>query len=113
MTGVVFPHKFNANGGKTQCGQQVNDNQYIAAVPSKYFTASNPHSDPICQQRIRVTNQANGRSVDVAIKERCGFCTGDDIDLSPVAYNRLGTGSANGIKVNWNFLLNPTQGTHI
>lgn len=92
------------NLGMTACGQVFSDNDYVAAIAFSYWTTPNPNNDPMCQRRARVIDPSNGRSVDVAIKDKCASCGRDDIDLSPAAFQQLRNLDVGRFNINWNWI---------
>lgn len=92
------------------CGQQFGNNDYVAAIASNYWTSLNFTHDPMCKQSVRVTDLTTGKSVDVAIKDKCPTCNNGDIVLSPIAFKQLQNLDVGSFKVTWNFLLSPTHG---
>lgn len=92
------------NLGLTACGQVFTDNDYVAAIAFSYWTDPNPNNDKMCQKQARVIDQSNGKSVVVAIKDKCSACKRDDIDLSPIAFEQLRNLTVGRFTVSWDFI---------
>lgn len=91
--------------GLTACGQTYSDSDLVAALGFQYFTAPNPNNDPMCGRRVRVTDPASGKSVEVTIRDKCQSCTGNDnIDLSPAAFRKLRDTSVGRFRGQWDFI---------
>ncbi|KAI0318975.1 RlpA-like double-psi beta-barrel-protein domain-containing protein-containing protein [Amylostereum chailletii] len=78
--------------GLGACGRQNSDADFIAAVSESFFdtypgATPNPNNNPVCQRRI--TAQYQGRSVTVAVADRCEACALYDLDFSPAAFTQL------------------------
>ncbi|KIL70753.1 hypothetical protein M378DRAFT_66832 [Amanita muscaria Koide BX008] len=79
--------------GLGACGITNQDTDYIAAVSHLLFDAFpdyngvNPNSNPICNRKVQVHYQ--GKSVTVAITDRCEGCALTDLDFSPSAFDQL------------------------
>jgi rare lipoprotein A len=67
------------SGGKTASGENAAPSRLTAAHRSLPFGTM-----------VRVTNQANGRSVTVRINDRGPFVSGRVIDLTPAAASAIG-----------------------
>jgi len=82
----------------------------IAAVSYKLFDGfegfdnSNPNRNPICGRRVRATYE--GKSVEVAVVDRCAGC--EDacaLDFSMAAFEKLSAFSAGRIHgVTWSWI---------
>ncbi|WP_395856914.1 cysteine/serine endopeptidase inhibitor [Cystobacter fuscus] len=78
---------YNA-AGHGACGTQINAaSELFAAVPSRYWTASNPTQDPLCEQSVLVTYK--GKSIKVPVRDRCPGCSADKLDLGQPAFQEL------------------------
>jgi len=89
--------------GTLACGTQHQNSEMIAAIGINYWTKSiaNPNKDPICGRRAQVTNQRNGKTVVVTIRDKCYGC-GENLDLSPAAFEALGENKGVGrFKIKW------------
>ncbi|OJT03036.1 hypothetical protein TRAPUB_6379 [Trametes pubescens] len=79
--------------GLTACGITNKDTDYIAAVSHLLFdtypgyNGVNPNSNPLCNRKVKATYQ--GKSVTVAITDRCTGCALTDLDFSPSAFDQL------------------------
>jgi len=95
--------------GLGACGITNSDSDHIAAVSHLLFDAFpdyngvNPNKNPVCGRKVTATYQ--GKSVTVAITDRCTGCAVTDLDFSPSAFNQLadfGLGRISGVKWTWN-----------
>ncbi|KAJ3751326.1 RlpA-like double-psi beta-barrel-protein domain-containing protein-containing protein [Lentinula detonsa] len=83
--------------GITNSGYGGSDTDYIAAIGEDFFdqyaihmgvTSGNPNENPICNKKVIATYQ--GKSVTVAITDRCGGCTNPySLDFTPTAFSQL------------------------
>ncbi|KAJ3796135.1 RlpA-like double-psi beta-barrel-protein domain-containing protein-containing protein [Lentinula aff. detonsa] len=83
--------------GLGACGITNSDTDYIAAIGEDFFdqyaihmgvTSGNPNENPICNKKVIATYQ--GKSVTVAITDRCGGCTNPySLDFTPTAFSQL------------------------
>ncbi|KDR85070.1 hypothetical protein GALMADRAFT_54136, partial [Galerina marginata CBS 339.88] len=79
--------------GLGACGITNNDGQHIAAVSHLLFdtfpgyAGGNPNNNPICGRTVTATYQ--GKSVQVALTDRCAACAITDLDFSPAAFNTI------------------------
>ncbi|KAF9460823.1 RlpA-like double-psi beta-barrel-protein domain-containing protein-containing protein [Collybia nuda] len=79
--------------GLGACGIVNKDTDYIAAVSHLLFDrfpdydGANPNNNPICGRKVRVTYE--GKSITVAITDRCEGCAVTDLDFSPSAFSAL------------------------
>ncbi|KAF8247767.1 hypothetical protein K440DRAFT_584304 [Wilcoxina mikolae CBS 423.85] len=55
-----------------------------------------------CGKKIRVTR--DGKSVDVVIQDLCQGCKENDIDLTPGAFQQLGTLDEGRVKCTWKYI---------
>ncbi|KAJ4477705.1 RlpA-like double-psi beta-barrel-protein domain-containing protein-containing protein [Lentinula edodes] len=85
------------DAGLGACGITNTDTDYIAAIGEDFFdqyaihmgvTSGNPNENPICNKKVIATYQ--GKSVTVAITDRCGGCTNPySLDFTPTAFSQL------------------------
>jgi expansin (peptidoglycan-binding protein) len=86
---------YNPGVGLGSCGFHSADSSFTVAVSatllSKYDVDSNPNHNKLCGKRIRVFR--GGKSVDVTIMDKCpgGECTEYSLDLSPAAFDQIGS----------------------
>lgn len=94
--------------GLGACGITNKDTDYIAAVSHLMFDSfpdyngANPNHNPICGRKV--TANYKGKSVTVAITDRCTGCAITDLDFSPSAFNQLADfslGRLQGVKWTW------------
>ncbi|PPR00493.1 hypothetical protein CVT24_005553, partial [Panaeolus cyanescens] len=93
------------------CGIVNKDTDFIAAVSHLLFdnfpgyNRVNPNNNPMCGRTVTATFQ--GKSITVALTDRCTGCAVTDLDFSPSAFAALtdgnfGLGRINGVKWEWN-----------
>ncbi|KAJ6604748.1 RlpA-like double-psi beta-barrel-protein domain-containing protein-containing protein [Mycena vulgaris] len=82
------------NTGLGACGFTDSDStSYIAAMSVEIFDnypnydGTNPNNNPLCKKKVKATY--NGKSVTVAITDRCTGCSATDLDFSPLAFQEL------------------------
>lgn len=92
------------NLGLTACGEVFHNSDYVAAIAFSYWTTPNPNKDPMCYKRARVTDPTNGKSIVVAIKDKCSGCKLGDIDLSPTAFEQFRNKDVGRFTVSWDFI---------
>jgi hypothetical protein len=94
--------------GLGACGITNNDGQLIAAVSHLLFDTypgydgANPNKNPVCGQKVIATYQ--GKSVEVAITDRCVGCEITDLDFSPTAFDMIAkksVGRISGMRWRW------------
>ncbi|KAK4161884.1 RlpA-like double-psi beta-barrel-protein domain-containing protein-containing protein [Cladorrhinum sp. PSN259] len=92
--------------GLGACGVTNNDGQLIAALNHAQFDPKTPNGNPnkntYCGKKIRVSYQ--GKSVDVAVMDRCPGCNWGDLDLSPAAFKKLAPLGKGRITGTWNWI---------
>ncbi|EDR15021.1 expansin family protein [Laccaria bicolor S238N-H82] len=93
--------------GLGSCGITNKDTDYIAAVShllyDQGYAGVNPNNNPICGRTVTATYQ--GKSVTVAVTDRCEGCAITDLDFSPSAFNQLAdfsVGRISGMTWTWN-----------
>lgn len=79
-----YADKFN--GKKTTSGKRFDNNKYTAAHKKLPFGT-----------RIKVTNQANGKSVIVEVTDRGPFVKAREIDLSKRAFMEISKNKSSGV----------------
>ncbi|WP_227998035.1 RlpA-like double-psi beta-barrel domain-containing protein [Nocardia australiensis] len=84
------------NVGDEECGKSYTDSDLVVALSSSIFVAAN------CGRHIKVTS-GKGHT-DVVVAGVCPACAANDIDLSPAAFERLGSLDAGLISVEWHFV---------
>ncbi|KJA29161.1 hypothetical protein HYPSUDRAFT_127841 [Hypholoma sublateritium FD-334 SS-4] len=95
--------------GLGACGITNTDTDHIAAVSHLLFdvfpgyNGVNPNSNPLCGKTVTATYQ--GKSVVVALTDRCTGCALTDLDFSPSAFDILAdpsVGRISGMTWVWN-----------
>ncbi|KAF9452700.1 hypothetical protein P691DRAFT_660372 [Macrolepiota fuliginosa MF-IS2] len=90
---VVAQPATTSSPGLGACGITNHDTDHIAAVSHLLFDAfpgyngANPNQNPICGRKI--TASYKGKSVTVAITDRCEGCALLDLDFSPSAFDQI------------------------
>ncbi|KAF9015276.1 RlpA-like double-psi beta-barrel-protein domain-containing protein-containing protein [Cyathus striatus] len=94
--------------GLGACGIVNTDTDFIAAASKLLFDnfpgydRVNPNNNPICNRKVKATYQ--GKSVTVAITDRCVGCAVTDLDFSPSAFDQLAdeaVGRISGMTWEW------------
>ncbi|KAI0348483.1 barwin-like endoglucanase, partial [Trametopsis cervina] len=95
--------------GLGACGITNTDSDFIAAVSHDFFdtfpgyNGLNPNNNPLCNKKVQVEYQ--GKTVTVAITDRCTGCQKPDLDFSPAAFNTLADPSIGRIhNIQWHFI---------
>ncbi|KAJ1309514.1 hypothetical protein OPQ81_006288 [Rhizoctonia solani] len=85
------------NTGLGACGKVSNDNQLIVALgPGAY------QNGKMCGKTITIKNTKNGKSTTAKVMDLCPSCGGNNLDLSPAAFKKLGSLSTGVLNVSWN-----------
>ncbi|CEP14148.1 hypothetical protein [Parasitella parasitica] len=101
---------FSPNVGAGSCGKLYQDYEMVAALnivqmqANWPYPAKNPNKNPLCNQRIKVTNntdKANGASVHVKIVDTCPPCKKGDVDLSVKAFGKIAHHDTGRINITW------------
>jgi rare lipoprotein A len=80
---TYYADKFN--GRKTSSGQKFDNNKYTAAHKTLPFGT-----------KVRVTNESNGKFVDVVVNDRGPFSKKLEIDLTKKAFMEIATKKTSG-----------------
>ncbi|KAF9557954.1 riboflavine-aldehyde-forming enzyme, partial [Agrocybe pediades] len=83
--------------GLGNCGKKNRESDFVVALSQKEY-----HRKNHCGKKIRI--HYGSKSVDALIADSCMSCKPDDIDLSPVVFDRLASRDAGRIKVTWDYL---------
>jgi len=95
--------------GLGACGIVNTDADHIAAVSHLLFDnfpgydGANPNNNPMCGRKV--TAHYQGKTVTVALTDRCTGCALTDLDFSPSAFNTLAdpsVGRISGMTWTWN-----------
>jgi len=95
MTGTQTGQGTYYGTGLGACGITNKDTDMIAAVshllydtyPGYNYAAGNPNNNPICGKKVTATYK--GKSVTVAVTDRCQGCAITDLDFAPSAFNKI------------------------
>lgn len=62
--------------------------------------------NPACGHRVLITNQANGKSVEARVIDKCpgDQCAWGSLDLSPAAFTQLGELATGVLSIEWHYL---------
>ncbi|CAG8688017.1 4701_t:CDS:2 [Ambispora leptoticha] len=86
--------------GTGACGELNNDHEFVAALNAPQFGVfANPANSPVCGACIKI-NGPKG-SVKVKIMDKCPVCKSGDVDLSPVAFNKIANEADGRVKITW------------
>ncbi|KAI0780555.1 Non-catalytic module family EXPN protein [Trametes elegans] len=86
------------NVGLGACGKTNVDSDKIVAISSQIYGNGNN-----CEQYMRITNTANGKSAWGKVRDECPGCGASDIDMSPSLFQELGSLDTGVLKVSWHF----------
>ncbi|PVU87394.1 hypothetical protein BB560_006495 [Smittium megazygosporum] len=93
---------YDPSVGIGACGWLNQSNELVGAMNThQYGNDPNPNKAPICGKCA--TLKYKGKSVKVRIVDRCPVCKHGDIDLSPVAFQRLAPLEVGRIKISWSY----------
>ncbi|KAK6454789.1 RlpA-like double-psi beta-barrel-protein domain-containing protein-containing protein [Scheffersomyces xylosifermentans] len=92
--------------GLGACGIVNTDTDYIAAISHELYDAhnidGNPNHNPLCGKKIRAFYQ--GKSVEIAVTDRCEGCKYNDLDFSPSAFDQLADADLGRINITWEWV---------
>ncbi|KIO28548.1 hypothetical protein M407DRAFT_71648 [Tulasnella calospora MUT 4182] len=93
--------------GLNACGTVDKTTDMIAAIAHENFdnypgANGNSNDNPICGKRVEACWQGN--CVQVAIHDRCGGCSKDDLDFSPGAFKKLHPNNGRLHGMTWRYL---------
>ncbi|TRM63961.1 RlpA-like double-psi beta-barrel-protein domain-containing protein-containing protein [Schizophyllum amplum] len=99
--------------GLGACGIVSSADQMVVAVPDTMYSGypgatANPNLNPICGQQIRA--YYGDKSVDVTVVDRCGGCTGFDLDFSRSAFAQLSDLGPGHVQITWDWLTGVSSG---
>jgi hypothetical protein len=93
----------NDNQAIGACGHQHTDNDWVLALSPHLFDphtpGGNPNSNALCGRSINV--QYNEKTDTLVVADRCEACAGDDLDLSPAAFQGLAPLDVGRIQGTW------------
>jgi len=95
--------------GLGACGITNKDTDFIAAASEKFFdvfpgyNGANPNNNPLCGRKVSVTY--GGKTMTVAITDRCTACAYGALDFSPAAFNTIADPATGRIHdISWHFI---------
>ncbi|KAA8622381.1 DPBB-1 domain containing protein [Pyrenophora tritici-repentis] len=98
--------------GLGACGITNNDNDPIVSISHGRFDENmvdgNPNHNKLCGRKIRAhrVDERTGKeaSIELTIADRCVGCAYNDIDVSPVYFDKMAAHDLGRVKVDWYFL---------
>ncbi|CAP62076.1 uncharacterized protein PODANS_5_460 [Podospora anserina S mat+] len=94
------------SAGLGACGQLHQDSEFVVALSHADFDpqtpGGNPNNNPLCGRRLRASFE--GKSVKVAVIDRCPACSAGSLDLSPAAFSQLADLGRGRIQGSWVWL---------
>ncbi|KAI0749223.1 RlpA-like double-psi beta-barrel-protein domain-containing protein-containing protein [Daedaleopsis nitida] len=95
---------FYQNDFAGACGVVNPDSASIAALSIERYGSLSTAS-PNCGRTIKVTNTANGHTVEAVVADGCPTCsTANDLDLSVGAFQQLSALENGDIPITWEYL---------
>ncbi|KAM0787957.1 hypothetical protein ACM66B_006161 [Microbotryomycetes sp. NB124-2] len=92
---ATFYYQMGAAGS---CGTANPDSAFIVAM-----NAPQANSNQHCGQTVKITNTANGKSVDATVADLCPGCGWGDLDLSVAAFDAIGAQETGVLPITWSF----------
>ena len=91
--------------GLGACGITSNNSEFVVALSHELYDSvnvgGNPNNNPYCGRKINVYR--GDKSVQVTVVDRCPGCSYYSLDLSPAAFNVLGTEAEGRIPITWSW----------
>ncbi|CAO3598995.1 unnamed protein product [Absidia cylindrospora] len=84
---------------KSSCGFKASNKDMVAALNSKQFGGKSKNNKN-CGKEVEVTGPS-GNKVKVKLIDGCDTCGEGDIDLSPAAFESIGSFSHGSISIKW------------
>ncbi|CAG8552784.1 7110_t:CDS:1 [Ambispora gerdemannii] len=85
------------------CGQKNSDTDFICALNKpQWGNPSNPNANPFCGKKLIVYGPLG--SVIVTVQDSCPHCGFGDLDLTPVAFNKIGDPNAGFVSMTWDWI---------
>ena len=84
---------YDPSVGQSACGPVFQQTDFVAAI-----SLQRPRE---CEKCAVIHYQ--GKSVKVQVRDRCGACKIDDIDVSPIAFRALAPQQLGRVRVTWSF----------
>ncbi|KAI0769901.1 riboflavin aldehyde-forming enzyme [Fomes fomentarius] len=88
------------NVGLGACGKTNQDSDKIIAVSSSIYGSGKYCDD----QKVSITNLANGKTATATVRDSCPGCGSSDIDMSPSLFQELGDLDTGVLNVSWDFV---------
>lgn len=86
------------------CGWTNSDTELVVALSYELYDSvgtANPNNNPYCGKYINVYR--DGKTVQVKVVDRCTGCSYYSLDMSPSAYDQLGTVEEGRIPITWSW----------
>lgn len=84
--------------GSGSCGGTNSESELVAALSEELMGSGS--NGPYCGKSITV-NGKDGKSVTVKVVDSCPECAKGDVDLSPTAFEKLGSLDTGVIPITW------------
>lgn len=98
-----FATFYEQGGVAGACGDFHSDSDFVAALDFRRYGDVDAQS-PDCGRMIHLTNDNNGKSVDVLVVDACPTCENENcIDLSPAAFNTIADPVEGVVPISWSF----------
>jgi len=98
-----FATFYEQGGVAGACGDFHSDSDFVAALDFRRYGDVDAQS-PECGKTIHITNDNNGKSVDVLVVDACPTCVNENcIDLSPAAFNTIAEPVEGMVPISWTF----------
>jgi len=85
-------------GGEDACNQIHADSDLVASIPGNLFTLG------ICGAQITVKNTLTGQTGTFTVQDQCSTCGGQDLTLSPGAFQQIAGVGQTTLDVTWSAL---------
>ncbi|KAH9001158.1 expansin family protein [Lactarius akahatsu] len=95
---------FYQNGVAGACGKVHSDDDLICALDERFYGDPGVRS-AYCDQKVRITNTKNGKTVTVTVADDCPTCLNrNSIDLSEAAFKAIAPLSDGIASIEWSFV---------
>ncbi|KAI1321811.1 hypothetical protein EDD11_000087 [Mortierella claussenii] len=95
-----FTHSYGA------CNIQWNGDKEPTVALNAHQMGEQSWGNPVCDRKVRVTNQNNGKTVVARVVDKCpgDECAWGSLDLSPAAFKTIGQLDTGILNIEWNYL---------
>ncbi|KAI0061491.1 expansin family protein [Artomyces pyxidatus] len=87
--------------GLGACGGTNSNNDHIVAMSQSFYDTNGGGN---CWQYVHIKNEANGKSVYAQMVDSCPGCSYYDLDMSPSAFEAIGSLSTGVLSISWSFM---------